>query len=770
MKATRIKSCEENYCNRTRESSVNGEQIGRLTTSATNRGSPLSLHWLVVALAWSILLPAGCGKGPLPSVAEAAPPKAGAKGGPVQLTAKKKKGEEDDMGESPFPRRIPAPELDGGEAWLNTRGPLTLRDLKGKFVLLDFWTYCCINCMHILPELKKLEKAYPNQIVVIGVHSAKFETEEDTDNIKEAILRYEIEHPVINDAHHALWNKFKVGSWPSLRVIDPEGKVVAENSGEVTFEVLDAFFKRAIAYYKQKGLLDETPIRFDLEAHVAVDTPLRFPGKVLADEPGDRLFIADSSHNRIVVSKLDGTLLETIGSGAIGHADGDFAKASFNKPQGMALHETTLYVADTENHMLRKIDLTAKRVTTIAGTGVQAHTPFPGFDRQAVLNFGTKALPKRFVGVPKQTELNSPWDLLVHGNELFIAMAGPHMIWVMPLEEKEIGPYAGNAREDIVDGALLPRQPYEENFSSFAQPSGLASDGEWLYVADSEGSSIRAVPLDHKGKVKTVIGTAHLGSGRLFHFGDVDGTGNVVRFQHPLGVAFHNRKLYVADTYNNKIKVIELPQKVCKTLAGKGKDHPGNSDDPATFDEPAGISYAADKLFVADTNNHAIRVIDLASNAVSTLSLPGLEPPAPPQETEPVKDEPGTRVAVSPPSVKAVDNKLTLAVSLQLPEGYKVNPQAPLSYRVKSTTAQGPVDRTAIGKTTKVSPPSADFEIALPVATAEGADSLDVTVTYYYCKDGPGGLCKMGRVTWAVPVKLSAAAADAAVKLEYSVE
>ncbi len=247
----------------------------------------------------------------------------------------------------PFAKRIKAPAFPAGLKWLNTSGPIELSALRGKFVLLDFWTYCCINCMHILPELKKLEHAYPDTLAVIGVHSAKFEAERDADNITEAILRYHIEHPVINDANHAVWELFGVNAWPTVMLIDPEGYVVWGTSGEVTFEQIDAVLKPALPYYRSRGLLDTTPLHFNLVAAKSKPTPLRFPGKVLADEAGGRLLVADSNHNRIVATRLDGTLLEVIGSGTAGRADGDFATAQFNQPQGMALRGDELFVADT---------------------------------------------------------------------------------------------------------------------------------------------------------------------------------------------------------------------------------------------------------------------------------------------------------------------------------------------------------------------------------------------------------------------------------------
>jgi sugar lactone lactonase YvrE len=522
----------------------------------------------------------------------------------------------------PFPRRSPAPTLDGGIGWINTAEPVDLKDLRGKFVLLDFWTYCCINCIHVLPELKKLEKAYPNELVVIGVHSAKFEGEQDSQNITDAVLRYEIEHPVVNDANHKIWNRYGVNSWPSFRIIDPEGNLIAGDSGEIKFEIFDRFFKSALPYYRENKLVDPRPLKFALERDKAAKTPLRFPGKVLADEPGNRLFIADSNHNRIVIASLDGKLLDTIGDGAIGRQDGGYRDAQFDHPQGMALHGQNLYVADTENHLIRKVDLRAKRVTTIAGVGEQGRNAWPGLPDDAPLGAFNVQLPERFVGPPKKTALNSPWALLVHGGDLYIAMAGPHQIWKMPLDESEIGPYAGNGREDIRDGALLPRAPYQRGFSSFAQPSGLTADKDWLYVADSEGSAIRAVPFDPTKEVQTIVGTI----GSLFTFGDVDGSSDEARLQHALGVVYRDGVLYVADTYNNKIKTIDLETRTTRTLAGTGK--PGSTDAPALFDEPAGITYAGGKLYVADTNNHLIRTVDLKTGQVGTLSIDGLRPPA----------------------------------------------------------------------------------------------------------------------------------------------
>lgn len=665
----------------------------------------------------------------------------------------------------PFAQRLPAPSLDGGVEWVNTAGPIDLKQLRGKFVLLDFWTYCCINCMHILPELKKLEHAYPDEIVVIGVHSAKFATEKDSANIAEAIERYEIEHPVVNDANHVIWDKFGVRSWPTLCVIDPQGNLVVRQGGEVDFASLDAFFKKVLPFYRRNKLMRPSPPPPTGKAAGMkfTETPLRFPGKVLADEASDRLYIADSNHNRIVVTQLDGTLVETIGSGQIGADDGDYATATFDHPQGMALDKNILYVADTENHLLRQVDLKKQQVTTIAGTGVQGR----GWPREAEY-FRTKGLRAnfRFVGPPLKTALNSPWALWVHDRALYIAMAGPHMIWKMSLVRPQIGPFAGNGREDIVDGPHLPTEPYGLGSSSFAQPSGLTSDGKVLFVADSEGSSIRAVPFDPSANVTTLVGTAWAPAGRLFIFGDVDGQGQSIRLQHALGVLYHDGLLYVADTYNNKIKVIDPQQRTSKTIAGTGE--PGSEDDPAQFDEPAGLGYAAGKLYVADTNNHVIRTVDLESGQVATLEIEGLEPPAAAQEDTPPVFRDADEVDLAEAKLTPADGKVRLEVALEMPQGYKINPVAPLRYLVESGSESGPIDRAALGSLVTVEQPAASFEIELP-AQAEGSEELRVSLAYYYCQDGSEGVCKAGNVVWKLPLKLAAEGENSTAQLPYKI-
>lgn len=645
---------------------------------------------------------------------------------------------------NPFVRRIPVPEFPRDMQWLNTGGPIRMRDLRGKFVLLDFWTYCCINCIHILPELKKLERAYPSELVVIGVHSAKFDTEKGSKNIEEAILRYEIEHPVVNDNQHVLWDRFGVRSWPTAILIDPEGNAIWGTSGEFLFEDVNRVLQVGLPYYRQQGKLDPTPIRIQLLADKPRErTPLRFPGKVLADEASNRLFISDSNHNRIVVATLAGELLDVIGSGEIGRQDGDYPTATFDHPQGVALSGNTLYVADTENHLIRKVDLVRKQVRTIAGVGQQGRNPWPGADPTGA------PPPGGWQGRPAETPISSPWDLLVRGDFLYIAMAGPHQIWRMKLDESTIGPYAGNGREDIVDGPLLPRQPYALGASSFAQPSGLAADDKWLYVADSEGSSIRAVPFDPKEEVRTVVGTSKLSSARLFTFGDRDGDKRQVLLQHVLGVAHHDELLYIADTYNNKIKEVHPKTGATRTLAGKKE--PGLADAPPQFDEPAGISYAAGKLWIADTNNHLIRTYDLQTGKVATLTIAELQPPPEKKPTKPDFSD-AKQVQLPDVDVQAVNGAIIFQVALSPPEGWKLNPLAKPQYWLESLNETGPVQPTALSQG-ELQDKDGLLTLNIPV-TGAGKAQLRLSLAYFICQEGGEGLCRAGSVVWQIPLNV----------------
>lgn len=609
--------------------------------------------------------------------------------------------------------KVRAPEFTGGKGWLNTDKPLSIAGLKGKIILLDFWTYGCINCIHIIPELKKLEAKYADQLVVIGVHSAKFENEGETENIRKIILRYGIEHPVYNDSGFKTWDQYAVKAYPTQVLIDPNGYIFQTFVGEGYFTEIDKAIGDAVSEFRKKGNLNEEPLKFALERAKVGNLPLAFPGKVLADNESKRLFIADSNHDRIVVTNFDGKLIETIGNGEAKLTDGKFASASFNKPQGMALNGDFLYVADTENHAIRRVDLKNKQVETIAGTG-------------SLYEFNGAG------GAGLKTSLRSPWDLSLVGKFLYIAMAGSHQIWRMNLEENFIEPYAGTRAEARYDSDIKD--------AAFAQPSGIVSDGKNLFVADSESNIIREINFQ-KETVETLVG------GDLWIFGDVDGEEDDVRLQHPLGIDLYDGKVLFADTYNHKIKLLDQQNRTVKTFLGTGKS--GQTDGKsATFYEPGGISVAGDKLFVADTNNHAIRVVNLKTKETSTLKIEGLTPP------KIVEDETAT-VSPNLKEIKvgtkeiSVNSENSLIFKVELPEGFHLNPNAPQRYEISLENGENLKIQNARQK-------FKELPLVVPFQTLQkGTTNLKANLTIYYCREDNTGVCLIKTLSWNVPLKIT---------------
>ncbi len=496
-----------------------------------------------------------------------------------------------------------APEFPPDIDWLNTDRKYAIANLRGKFVLLDFWTYGCINCIHVIPELKRLEEKYP-ELIVIGIHSAKFVNERESANIEEAILKYDLRHPVIVDSEFKVWDAYSINAWPSFILIAPDGEVLGKTSGEGIFERLDPVLPELIEKYDRRGLLNRDRMRFVLlkETDRAPQGFLAFPGKICADTRGKRLFVSDSNHHRILIIGPDGAIQDVIGSGLQGTKDGSFYEASFFWPQGMVLNEDHLYIADTDNNLIRRADLRLKMIETVAGRVLQDASSKPP---------ASKPLSP---GILREADMpiSSPWDLTALEDWIYIAMAGTHQIWRMNRMTLKIEPYAGTGREGIIDGLAAQ--------ANLAQPSGITTDCHALYFADSEASAIKSIEDD---VVVTLIGTG------LFDFGDEDGPFDQAKLQHPLGVLYHDGAVYIADTYNHKIKRADLTSKTIATVAGTGK--PGHKDGPALeaeLREPSGLAFLDGRIYIADTNNHQIRVYDPAAAMLSTLEIGGQKGPA----------------------------------------------------------------------------------------------------------------------------------------------
>ncbi|EMP39039.1 NHL repeat-containing protein 2 [Chelonia mydas] len=539
------------------------------------------------------------------------------------------------------------PDFGGDLEWLNTDGPISLyKDLCGKVVVLDFFTYCCINCIHLLPDLHALEHKYCDKVGTAGAV------------------------PVNGAARRAFWLRCRIGA------------------GEGTCRC----FREPLAFYKEKGQITDNKIGIKLYRDSLPSSPLLFPGKVTVDNSGNRLVIADTGHHRILVVRKNGQILHTIGGPNSGRKDGRFSEAAFNSPQGVAIKNNIIFVADTENHLIRKIDLELEMVNTVAGIGIQ------GTDKEG----GAKG---------EEQPISSPWDVIfgssvsgTHEDDvLWIAMAGTHQVWALMLECGKLPKgsdlkkgtclrFAGSGNEENRNNAY----PHK---AAFAQPSGLslASEEPWncIFVADSESSTVRTISLKD-GAVKHLVG-GERDPLNLFAFGDVDEAGINAKLQHPLGVTWDKKRklLYVADSYNHKIKFVDPKMKNCATLAGTGEasNVVGSSLTQSTFNEPGGLCVEENGrlLYIADTNNHQIKVLDLETKILPIVNTEMFDvvdhPFVQNNKTANIPKLPKSAPNIQLPSLTVTPGQtLQFLLRLSLPANMKLTEEAPSSWFL---TAEG---------------------------------------------------------------------------------
>jgi thiol-disulfide isomerase/thioredoxin len=582
--------------------------------------------------------------------------------------------------------RIRAPEIVGAGGFLNTREPLSLAQLRGRVVLLDFWTSACINCVHVLDELRELEERFGDDLVVVGVHSPKFDHEQDHEAVEAAVGRLGIRHPVLDDPRRETWRAYGVRAWPTLVLIDPEGYIALQVSGEGRAGQIAQATETLLAAHAATDTLDRERIALRPPTAVPLQTGLRYPGKVAWDPDSGRLAVADSGHHRVVVMDADGAVEHVIGVGHEGLADGPFHAAAFRRPQGMCFHEGLLWVADTGNHRLRKIDLSTEIVESI------------------------------------RAPLRSPWDVEPFGGVIVIAMAGTHQLWGYDSESGRVGVVAGSGREGIEDGPVRDAE--------LAQPSGLAALGDLLGFVDSESSSLRVMV----GSGEALSITTAVGSG-LFEWGVRDGPGPLARFQHPLGLAAANGGWAVADTYNHRIRHYSLGTGEVTTLAGSESGFADGPAPTARFDEPSGAVDVNGALLIADTNNHVLRRLDMATGEVTTLVPSGLDPP-------------GAFARPAEPARLAAEGEVSLIVGLRTPEGSVLDPSAgaPVRIRVRATPPELIVDEGDNA--------SAVLPAWITLHTGTGVGSLRIDARAAFCDEGsePGAACRLVEASWEVPV------------------
>ena len=471
--------------------------------------------------------------------------------------------------------RVRAPQLIGKGGWINTGGKeLSLAELRGRIVIVDFWTFCCVNCLHVLDELRALEHQHPDTVVVVGVHSPKFVHEAEHQAVVDAVERYGVEHPVLDDPELATWKQYAVRAWPTLVVIDPEGYVVAQHAGEGHVHAIDRLVTELEEEHAAKGTL-----RRGDGPYVAPEpepTTLRFPGKAVL-LPSGNFLVSDTTRHQLVELGPDGeSVVRRIGQGDRGATDSTSVRSRFNEPQGLALlPDGSVVVADTVNHMLRRFDPESGRTTTLAGTGFQwmqgDATSGPG----------------------REVNLSSPWDVAYWHGKVWIAMAGVHQLWTYDPDDGTVAVAAGTTNEGLVDG------PGPESW--FAQPSGLAATDDRLWVADSETSALRWV--DRDGAVHTAVGTG------LFDFGHRDGAAGQALLQHPLGVtALPDGSVAVSDTYNHALRRYDPATGEVTTLA-------------TDLREPSGAVLVGDDIVVVESARHRLTRLRLPEEAVRVAAV-----------------------------------------------------------------------------------------------------------------------------------------------------
>ena len=633
----------------------------------------------------------------------------------------------DDL-EFTYQGEVSAPDVPNGLDWFNVDRPLSLvTDLRGKIVILDFWTQGCINCLHVIPDLHRLEEEFPDSLAVIGVHWAKFDHERTSDAVAKAVQRLGIRHPVVNDDHEYLRRSYRVRAWPTLVLIDPLGRVVGVHAGEGVYPLFEPVIDQMAREYGAADLIDVRPLETIAKSSNLIPTVLSFPGKVLADSASRTLFISDSGHHRIVITDLDGRISDVVGGGSPGLVNGAWIDARFNQPQGLALSANGrfLYVADRGNHAIRVIDLSQRTVQTLAGTGQLVH--------------------RVVAGPPNATSIASPWDVERIGDQLFVAGAGRHQLWVLGISQQGrtadwIDIFAGTGAEGIQDGPRLA--------ATLSQPSGLATDGSTLWFTDPEASAVRSVELHDGDQLNTLVGTG------LFSWGDSVGDAQATELQHAVGIELVGDTLYVADTYNHRIKAIRLPSGNSVNVAGNGS--PGLKDgygEQAQLDEPSGLSLANDILYIADTNNHRIRTLDTQTGEIATLGFSNLQ--VAPLITREAADETVVfaRKVVAPGTLK-------LSVDLGLPAGYEFNEDGTFALDVTIENAR--TSQVVGASSYRAQGPQMPRAFDLLVEDEQNL-RVRADVTVFYCPAENATFCLLRHLQLELPIKIDEAGTNEVV-------
>ena len=595
-----------------------------------------------------------------------------------------------------------APELIG-DTWFGTTNPrLGIADFSGRFLLLDFWTLCCVNCHHVLAELRPVEEKFKDVLTVVGVHSPKFEYEKLPESVAAAIDRHEIHHPVLNDPNMTTWQSYGVRAWPTLVLVDPRGEIIATYSGEGHAHAIEALIEKLVPEYEAAGDLVRGSGLYKAPAPSSL--ALKQPGKIVSVPAayrallnGAELLVSNSGAHNLVGLRVSNLLdpVLTIGKGVRGSGDGDYASASFAEPYGAIFLDSEqaaqvgahLLVADTANHLIRAINLETKTVSTIAGTSAQW--------MQA----------DETTGPALEINISTPWDIEILDGQLLIAMAGEHRIWKYDLKNKSLGIFAGTTNEGLVDGNLAQ--------AWFAQPSALAASNITpgkIWIIDAETSALRAA---EGGKI-----TSQIGKG-LFDFGHVDGPADQALLQHPLGVIeLPDGNLLIADTYNRAIRKYSPSTNSVSTIA---RD----------------LSEPSDLELVETADGPKLAIVEAAANRITLLPI----------EAEALVK--GNAMRTARPALAVLPGELSIDVTFSAPPGQKLDDRyGPSTYLVVSSTPKELLLEGAGNSTELIR------RIVLNPAVTEGV--LHVAAKGASCDESEqGAQCHIHQQDWGIPIKVS---------------
>ncbi len=467
-----------------------------------------------------------------------------------------------------------APDLPDSLQWLNAATPVQATAQLGRMTLLAFFNAGSTWSLQRLHDLQALCARHPLRVRALGIHVPRFDHERDPRRVVKQLNRHGIGLPVALDAEWAAWQHYGVSMLPSVVLVDGHGRVQATFAGDADAAELDAL---VAAFPDGPGLDSDDDAAPLVRRNREPNLPLRFPVG-LAVTP-QYLYVADSGHHRILECNHAGRILRQFGTGDADFVDGPLGQAGFRRPHGLCLMRGTLYVADTGNHAVRRIDLRSGEVSTLCGNG-RVGVPQPGL-----------------VADPRAVALDGPHALAAVQDQLFIALAGDNRIWSYDLGRGHLACLAGSGELALQDG--------QGPAAAFAQPIALAAVQQTLYVCDAAGSAIRSLQLrDHT--VQTLVGQG------AWTFGAADGARATAQLQDPQAIALDPDAplLWIADTGNDRLRSLRLGGGEVTSYTLSQRLH-----------GPAGLAVAAGAVWIADTDAHAVLRLDPETGAIQHVPI-----------------------------------------------------------------------------------------------------------------------------------------------------